>query len=80
MHLFGYHHTDTDGDVLLSQGEHFELGFFSPGSSSNRYVGSSNVSGSGQVMFQDPEMAGSLLRFWIRGILFCLRMNTAKRM
>uniref|UniRef100_A0A175YLD1 Receptor-like serine/threonine-protein kinase n=1 Tax=Daucus carota subsp. sativus TaxID=79200 RepID=A0A175YLD1_DAUCS len=28
-----------DGDVLISEGEYFELGFFSPGSSSNRYVG-----------------------------------------
>ncbi|WOH11732.1 hypothetical protein DCAR_0831223 [Daucus carota subsp. sativus] len=28
-----------DGDVLISQGEYFEIGFFSPGSSSNRYVG-----------------------------------------
>ncbi|XP_022877616.1 G-type lectin S-receptor-like serine/threonine-protein kinase At4g27290 isoform X1 [Olea europaea var. sylvestris] len=28
-----------DGDVLVSSGGRFELGFFSPGSSNNRYVG-----------------------------------------
>ncbi|XP_077243376.1 G-type lectin S-receptor-like serine/threonine-protein kinase At4g27290 isoform X2 [Tasmannia lanceolata] len=28
-----------DGETLISQGEKFALGFFSPGSSSNRYVG-----------------------------------------
>lgn len=29
----------SDGDLLISNGENFALGFFSPGSSSNRYVG-----------------------------------------
>ncbi|KAI3721391.1 hypothetical protein L2E82_32401 [Cichorium intybus] len=29
----------TDGETIVSAGEKFELGFFSPGRSRNRYVG-----------------------------------------
>ncbi|KAL7123318.1 hypothetical protein ACP275_01G099000 [Erythranthe tilingii] len=32
-------HVITDGDTLISSGGTFELGFFSPGNSNNRYVG-----------------------------------------
>ncbi|KAL7160378.1 hypothetical protein ABFS83_01G091100 [Erythranthe nasuta] len=32
-------HVITDGDTLISSGGSFELGFFSPGDSKNRYVG-----------------------------------------
>uniref|UniRef100_A0A2K1YF18 Bulb-type lectin domain-containing protein n=1 Tax=Populus trichocarpa TaxID=3694 RepID=A0A2K1YF18_POPTR len=31
--------TIKEGDVLISKGNNFALGFFSPGSSSNRYLG-----------------------------------------
>ena len=31
--------TIKEGDVLISEGNNFALGFFSPGSSSNRYLG-----------------------------------------
>ena len=29
----------SDGETLVSSGQSFELGFFSPGSSKNRYLG-----------------------------------------
>ena len=29
----------SDGETLVSSGKSFELGFFSPGSSNNRYLG-----------------------------------------
>ncbi|XP_048320087.2 G-type lectin S-receptor-like serine/threonine-protein kinase At4g27290 isoform X2 [Ziziphus jujuba] len=32
-------HSITDGTTLVSSGQRFELGFFSPGSSKNRYLG-----------------------------------------
>ncbi|KAJ6885686.1 hypothetical protein NC651_026357 [Populus alba x Populus x berolinensis] len=31
--------TIKEGDLLISKGNNFALGFFSPGSSSNRYLG-----------------------------------------